>query len=260
MDCNLVEIFSSAQGEGPHVGASTVFVRLGGCNLRCSWCDSPGTWLRKQSWRMEKEPGCGLFEEEANPVSPERVMIALKSLEAGAHQFVSITGGEPLLQPDGLRDLLQRFKSEYPSGPRILLETHGLALDAMEQVREYVDVVSMDWKLAGHVRWAARDETRTPDDFHDLHEAFLACAREACEVYVKLVVTAQTRWQQLEEVCRRIAAIDPNVLLILQPVTPVGRVKVVPGADLLLPLLRRCEGVLANVRVIPQTHKLYHAL
>ena len=44
MDANLVEIFSSVQGEGPDVGASTLFVRLGACDLRCRWCDSPHTW------------------------------------------------------------------------------------------------------------------------------------------------------------------------------------------------------------------------
>ena len=41
---NLVEIFSSIQGEGPHVGESTLFVRFGACDLRCRWCDSPHTW------------------------------------------------------------------------------------------------------------------------------------------------------------------------------------------------------------------------
>ena len=41
---NLVEIFSSIQGEGPDLGAATLFVRFGGCDLRCRWCDSPHTW------------------------------------------------------------------------------------------------------------------------------------------------------------------------------------------------------------------------
>ena len=41
---NLVEVFSSFQGEGPLVGASTLFVRFGECDLRCRWCDSTHTW------------------------------------------------------------------------------------------------------------------------------------------------------------------------------------------------------------------------
>jgi organic radical activating enzyme len=41
---NLVELFSSVQGEGPHLGTSTLFVRFGVCDLRCAWCDSAQTW------------------------------------------------------------------------------------------------------------------------------------------------------------------------------------------------------------------------
>ncbi|MGE4653124.1 MAG: 7-carboxy-7-deazaguanine synthase QueE, partial [Myxococcota bacterium] len=55
MLANLVEVFSSIQGEGPHVGASTVFVRFGGCDLRCAWCDSPHTWLPSKRCRLEVE-------------------------------------------------------------------------------------------------------------------------------------------------------------------------------------------------------------
>ncbi|MBF0512255.1 MAG: 7-carboxy-7-deazaguanine synthase QueE, partial [Candidatus Omnitrophica bacterium] len=43
MNASIVEIFRSIQGEGKYVGTSQVFVRFGGCNLRCVWCDTPGS-------------------------------------------------------------------------------------------------------------------------------------------------------------------------------------------------------------------------
>ena len=65
---NLVEIFASAQGEGPWVGAETIFVRLGECDLRCAWCDSPGTWRRARRCRIEEAPGTGRFRDVENPI------------------------------------------------------------------------------------------------------------------------------------------------------------------------------------------------
>ena len=67
-DASLVEIFASAQGEGPEVGRTMVFVRFGGCDLRCRWCDSPGTWRPSARCRIEEAPGSARFHERENPV------------------------------------------------------------------------------------------------------------------------------------------------------------------------------------------------
>ncbi|MBW2723578.1 MAG: 7-carboxy-7-deazaguanine synthase QueE [Deltaproteobacteria bacterium] len=257
MDLNLVEIFASAQGEGPYVGASTIFVRLGGCDLRCSWCDSPGTWRPALKWRLESRPGTGEFVEGLNPASLDQVTEALSRLDAPGYRFVSVTGGEPLLQAEAVEAIGACVRD---MGPRLLLETHGLAVEAMKRVRSQIDVVSMDWKLAKDVRFADAGRSSPAPSFHERHEQFLATAREACEVYVKVVVTAQTQAAELEEIAQRIREIDAEVPLILQPVTPMGKVSTSPGAELMLPLMRACERVLADVRVIPQTHRVYGAL
>ena len=68
-EAHLVEIFWSAQGEGLFVGASTVFIRFGGCDLRCSWCDSPETWRVGSECRIETEAGSQAFASLPNPVS-----------------------------------------------------------------------------------------------------------------------------------------------------------------------------------------------
>jgi 7-carboxy-7-deazaguanine synthase len=257
MSCDLVEIFSSAQGEGPYVGTSTVFVRFGGCDLRCSWCDSPGTWRPSPQWRIEAEPGSGRFLEESNPVSVERIVSLLRGLGTAGHRFVSFTGGEPLLQPGAIEELALALDG---FGPRRLLESHGLAVEEMERVGEHIDVVSMDWKLARDVRWADRARASEDVDFHDRHERFLRAARAHCEVYAKVVVTPDTSWEEIREVCERMAAVDANVPLILQPVTPMGGVASSPDAQLMHSLLRQSESILRDVRVIPQTHRAYNAL
>ena len=96
--------------------------------------------------------------------------------------------------------------------------------------------------------------------FHDAHERFLAIAKRAPEVVVKLVVTLDTREDEIDEMCERVSRSGGEVSLVVQPVTPAGAVREAPGADRLLPLLWRIERKVPGVRLIPQTHKLYGAL
>lgn len=249
---NLVEIFWSAQGEGPHVGRSTVFVRFGACDLRCRWCDSPGTWRPAAKCRIADRDGTA-DREIPNPVDQKTIAEAIAGLAPAPGSFVSLTGGEPLLQPDACLGVARRARD---AGLRVFLESHGLAVDALARVIDWIDVVSMDWKLASDVEPADPDADR---DFAARHRAFLATAAGAGERYVKVVVTERSTDAELDEVCEAISQIAPDIPLILQPVTPFGRVRTRPGAARLLALLRRCEAQLADVRLIPQTHPLYGA-
>ena len=82
----ISEIFHSLQGEGPTVGRPSVFVRLGMCNLKCDFCDTPYTW----------KEGEEDYSDEAN----ERIMEAVsKILEEFPHTRTIVwTGGEPMMQ------------------------------------------------------------------------------------------------------------------------------------------------------------------
>ena len=95
---DLVEIFSSVQGEGVHAGTTTLFVRFGGCDLRCRWCDSPHTWRPAGSCLLHATGGSPA-RELPNPIAFETLLGAVRSFEPDRHRFVSLTGGEPLLQP-----------------------------------------------------------------------------------------------------------------------------------------------------------------
>ena len=256
-DLNLVEIFSSIQGEGTYVGATTLFVRLGGCDLRCGWCDSPHTWKPAPECRIEVGRGSGRFEPRANPVSVEDVIAAAESLDLAAHEFASLTGGEPLLQPEAAGAIARALRAR---GPRILLETHGLATDGLESVIADVDVVSMDWKLSSDVRRASDPKRGEVEGFHGEHEKFLTIARRAPELVVKLVITPTSLDDEIDEAVSRVEAYAPEATLILQPVTPFGTVREAPSAERLLALCTRISNRLAKVRVIPQTHKIYGAL
>lgn len=96
----MSEVYASVQGESTHVGKPCVFVRLNGCNLRCTWCDSTFTFTGG-AWRD------------------------IDDVVAEAHAFgirtVEVTGGEPLVQK-GAIPLLQRLLG---LGHEVLLETSG---------------------------------------------------------------------------------------------------------------------------------------
>jgi len=201
------------QGEGPYVGVPTLFVRLGECDLRCRWCDSPHTWRPAQTCRIELARGSARFRNQPNPIALEEALAAADALEVAAHPFVSLTGGEPLLQPEGARALAEGLRKR---GPRCLLETHGLAVEALASLLDFIDVVSMDWKLASDVRRAADPRHGSVSEFHDAHERFLQLAKRAPEVVVKIVITAASGDEEIDQAVTRIARTAPQARL---PVT-----------------------------------------
>jgi 7-carboxy-7-deazaguanine synthase len=98
----IAEIFYSIQGEGSLVGAPSVFVRTSGCNLRCSWCDTPYT-----SWSPEGED-----------MTVEQIVE--KVGEYGA-PYVVLTGGEPMIAP-GVGELTRLLRG---LGVHLTIETAG---------------------------------------------------------------------------------------------------------------------------------------
>ena len=122
------ELFYSLQGESTWAGLPCLFVRLSGCNLRCTYCDSRYTW---------EEPG--------------RLM-SIAEIMDWCNQWpgtmVELTGGEPLCQ-NGAYPLMQQLLDQ---GRTVLLETNGsLPLVAVpEQVHIIMDVKCPDSGMAGH--------------------------------------------------------------------------------------------------------------
>jgi 7-carboxy-7-deazaguanine synthase len=99
----ITEIYKSLQGESTHAGLPCVFVRLTGCNLRCSWCDSEYTF------------------HGGNKTTSEQVLDEVKRLSPNGG-LVEITGGEPMLQE---RELLPFMRQLLESKYQVLIETSG---------------------------------------------------------------------------------------------------------------------------------------
>jgi len=99
----ITEIYKSLQGESTHAGLACVFVRLTGCNLRCTWCDSEYTF------------------QGGHKMTTEAVLSEVERLSPGGG-LVEITGGEPMLQEREVVPLMERL---LDAGQTVLLETSG---------------------------------------------------------------------------------------------------------------------------------------
>jgi len=244
MTARLVEIFSSIQGEGLRVGEKQTFVRFQGCALRCCWCDTPENFSAKPQYRVEEEVWTGNWTYHPNPVSPEKLRDWLYFFK---NKTVSLTGGEPLQQVEFLREWLPSLNGDF----HIFLETNGVLPQALEQILPWIHTVSMDFKLESSARTG---------QFVRIHEEFLRIARKAPELYVKLVLTEETRDEELQEALESIRKIDLSLPIILQPVSPTSSFKQHLSLTKLAHFEKLSSKIIPQLRVIPQTHKILGVL
>ena len=99
----IIEVFASVQGEGMRQGEPTVFVRLAGCDRRCSFCDTKYAWEGGRDWTLSR--------------ILDRVRTICQTTSA---RWVCLTGGEPFMQD--VRLLIRGLKKD---GCRVQVETNG---------------------------------------------------------------------------------------------------------------------------------------
>jgi 7-carboxy-7-deazaguanine synthase len=129
----IAEIFYSLQGEGSLVGVPSLFVRTSGCNLRCSWCDTPYT-----SWHPEG--------------ADWTIAQILAEVDACPARHVVVTGGEPMIA----REIVELTATLRERGRHITIETAGTVFAPVA-----CDLMSISPKLANSTpegEWAARHE------------------------------------------------------------------------------------------------------
>lgn len=237
MEENILEIFSSVQGEGKYIGVRQVFVRFADCNIRCRFCDTK--FQPTNCCQIETLSGTGIYEELPNPLSVKEVAKRIRAfVTAARHHSISLTGGEPLLYAPFIRALAA--ETEIP----LFLETNGTLHDEMECLLDVITYVSMDIKLpsvTGKPLWEA-------------HARFLRLLRDH-DAYIKIVIAEDTREEEFQQAVQLVAKTAPQLLLILQPVTPFGGLHA-PAAEKLLRLQAQAANVLTQVRVIPQAHRM----
>jgi 7-carboxy-7-deazaguanine synthase len=126
----IAEIFYSIQGEGKLTGVPSVFVRVSGCNLRCTWCDTPYA-----SW---------------NPEGPDLStgQIVENVLMHGAARHVVLTGGEPMMFQE-IVPLITALKSH---GKHITIETAGTVWQPGLAAGS-IDLASISPKLSNSTPW-----------------------------------------------------------------------------------------------------------
>jgi 7-carboxy-7-deazaguanine synthase len=249
---SLVEVFSAIQGEGANVGTRQIFVRFGGCDLRCHYCDSAHTWHPSSTCRVEQSPGKRDFQVFDNPVTADCLTRWVQQLHwpQSLHDSISLTGGEPLLHAEFLKAWLPDLRAQVALP--IYLETAGHLVAELEQVLPYLDSVGMDIKLpsvSGETHWPA-------------HAQFLqACQQAQVAVFCKAIISSQTQPAELVQAACLIAAVNPQISLYLQPVTPLSTLgPEVPSPAQVLEWQQLAKQYLRSVRVVPQTHKMIQQL
>lgn len=183
----IAEIFYSIQGEGTLVGVPSVFVRTSGCNLRCTWCDTPYT-----SWQPEGED-----------LTIDQVVERVRSFGSS---HVVITGGEPMIAPEIIA-LTEVFGA---AGAHITIETAGTVYQSVR-----CDLMSISPKLANSTpgerdggRWAARHERLRyqPEVLKRLIADY--------SYQIKFVVASPADLPEIEKVQQELAAPAGNIVLM----------------------------------------------
>ena len=240
---NLIEIFSSVQGEGKYCGCRQIFIRSADCNLNCAYCDT--NFKRADFCNVETSAGSMNFTKIKNPVDAAQVADIIKNFSSQVPtQAVSFTGGEPLLNWKFIREVAEKIQN---TELKIFLETNGTLTDELSKVIDIVDIISADIKLPS-----------VAGNFFDKHREFLKIAAQK-DLYAKIVISAETTPAEFDAAINLIAEVSPQILLILQPVTPVKNVKAI-SARKILELQAEALHKLKSVRVIPQTHRLLNIL
>jgi 7-carboxy-7-deazaguanine synthase len=185
----ISEIFYSVQGEGILAGVPSVFIRSSGCNLRCSWCDTPYT-----SWKPEGED-----------LTLDAVIDRANAFPAARH--VVITGGEPMIAP-GVVELSERLRA---LGLHITFETAGTVFAPVA-----CDLMSISPKLANS----------TPEGvFQVRHEQLrlqpevLARLIRDYDYQLKFVVSQPSDLAELQAIVSQLNAPADKVILMPEGIT-----------------------------------------
>jgi len=189
----IAEIFYSIQGEGVLLGVPSVFVRTSGCNLRCTWCDTPYT-----SWQ------------------PEGRNMAIEDVASEVAQFpashVVVTGGEPMISPA----IVELTNTLRQAGLHITVETAGTFFAAVA-----CDLMSISPKLSNSTprdrdggRWAAQhDRLRYQPDVLKRLTAEYA-------YQLKFVVSVKGDLEEIEQMTAELRAPRDRVVLMPEGIDP----------------------------------------
>lgn len=222
----IMEIFSSIQGEGLLIGKRQIFIRFAGCNIDCNYCDTQNS----KSGNIGKE------------YSFEELNDSIESLLTPDFHSLEITGGEPLLNAEYIRNFLLEY--DY----RVMLETNATLPCQLEKLVGLIDIVSMDIKLPEHFN----TEKEWQYVYEKEMESIKVMEDNKMNYYIKIVVSPTTPLHIIEAILNDLHSIvSSDVEFIVQPVSPMTLWKNKKNLFTISELI----GKYYNVSVIPQIHK-----
>ncbi|MDR2818599.1 MAG: 7-carboxy-7-deazaguanine synthase QueE [Endomicrobium sp.] len=229
----VYEIFFSFQGEGLYTGLPQVFLRFAGCNLKCRYCDtSYSTVISKKAKYLSSDE---ILKKIYSVYTKNKSTFNRLDIDKPS---ISITGGEPLIYVDFLKELLPKICEK---GFSVYLETNGTLPKNLKEVIAFCDVVSMDFKFT----------SECGKTFWTEHRKFLKIAKN--KVFVKCVITKNTKLQEIKKSAELIKSISKNISLILQPSID----KNIPDIQNLYKFYSQARKVYPNIYLMVQMHKVY---
>jgi len=232
----LFEIFTSVEGEGILYGTKTMFVRLAGCPFTCFYCDTVDALPMDSGNEYEIEEACNLID---------------KNLQEKTYK-VNFTGGEPLVQAEGVLKMAQYVKSKnIPT----YLESSCYDSEKFSKVVPFIDFVKIEFKTP---------EAKFVDDDHYsklIHNA-LECLKISIDskknTYIKIVVNQKTKLEDFKKLLEKIFNIVSKKELagfIIQPTYGIAE----PDLEQLLKFYDLVFPYNNEVRIVPQLHKFIGA-
>jgi len=209
----IKDLFYSFQGEGPWVGYPQLFLRFYGCNIHCDYCDEPD------------------YSEDKKKYTLDQLVSQLKQFEHYDVHSLSLTGGEPLMYADAIKEIAPLVP--YP----LYLETNATLPDKLNEIKDLVTYFSIDYKPG----------------YEEPFEKCLSILKGKDNVFVKYILCPNFPDQDITSLA---SIVKPyNVPFVIQPVTPFAEVTQKASPDDILRGFSLAKQKLNDVRVIPQTHK-----
>jgi organic radical activating enzyme len=228
---NIKEIFFSYQAEGLCIGSPTLFIRFAGCNLNCYYCD---TKYAKKILRRDKVDTENVVKE------------LLRSIKKYKPEFISLTGGEPLLQK-GLSQFVKKIKEKCKI--KIYLETNASLVKQFNDIVDLIDVCAVNLKIPD-------DDLNKKDVLIEAQKIVNLCKKKEKEFFIKIVVCGKKLYKNstLKKICQFLIKTKPKVL-ILQPETVGFKKKNKKLFFNLTKIFEFAKKYVPSIHIIPQLHR-----